>query len=106
MPCLPSENRLIAWVRPGVLDAKARRFCCVSMLMQVDLPAFERPTKAISGTSRVGRCSSRGAVVRNRAVCSQATACAAGEVLIGNGKGGGVGHCRIPGFCAHRTKET
>src|SRR3990167_6686805 len=58
-------------VRPGVFDAKARRFCCVSVLMQVDLPALERPTKATSGTSSVGRCSSWGAVVRNRAVCSQ-----------------------------------
>jgi hypothetical protein len=39
-------------VRPGVLEAKARRFCCVSVLMQVDLPALERPTKAISGVVR------------------------------------------------------
>jgi cytochrome c553 len=39
----------------GGLGAKARRFCCVSVLMQVDLPALERPTKAISGTSRRGQ---------------------------------------------------
>ena len=39
--------------------------------MQVDLPALDRPTKAISGTSILGRCLSSGAVVRNLAVCSQ-----------------------------------
>ena len=36
-------------VRPGVFDAKARRLCCVNVLMAVDLPALDRPTKAISG---------------------------------------------------------
>jgi hypothetical protein len=49
-PCLPTANRLMCCVRPGLRDAKASCFCCVSVLMQVDLPAFERPTKAISGT--------------------------------------------------------
>lgn len=39
--------------------------------MQVDLPALERPTKAISGTSSRGKCFSSGAVVKNLAVCSQ-----------------------------------
>ena len=42
---------------------------CVSVLMQVDLPALERPTKAISGTSRAGRWNNSAAVVKNRAVC-------------------------------------
>ncbi|GAB3663326.1 hypothetical protein GCM10028813_43040 [Ramlibacter alkalitolerans] len=62
--------------------------------MQVDLPALERPTKAISGTSDSGRCSRRGAVVRKRAVCIQATACAAEvpgvEVVGALGPGGEV----------------
>src|SRR6476620_1377049 len=71
MPCLPSANRLMLWVLPGVLEANARRFCCVRVLIQVDLPALERPTKAISGTVRGGRNSSVGAVVRKRAVCIQ-----------------------------------
>jgi hypothetical protein len=71
------------WVRPGVLDAKARRFCCVSVLMQVDLPALERPTKAISGTDRGGRNSSLGAVVRNLAVCIQPMAVVAAGVDVG-----------------------
>src|SRR3954469_7157501 len=75
------------------------------MLMQVDLPALERPTKAISGTSRSGRCSSRGAVVRKRAVCSQATACAAGEVLMGDGEGGGVGIVESRGFAPTEPKK-
>ena len=39
--------------------------------MQVDLPALERPTKAISGTSSSGKKCNWGAVVRKRAVCSQ-----------------------------------
>ena len=39
--------------------------------MQVDLPAFERPTNAISGTSSAGKKCNCGAVVRNFAVCSQ-----------------------------------
>lgn len=39
--------------------------------MQVDLPALERPTKAISGTSSSGKWNSSAAVVRNRAVCIQ-----------------------------------
>src|SRR3954462_947449 len=94
MPCLPSENRLMLWVRPGVFDAKARRFCWVSVLMHVDLPAFERPTNAISGCSCGGRNSSFGAVVRKRAVCIQANAWSAGlgtealapgEAVIGSG---------------------
>ena len=48
--------------------------------MQVDLPAFERPTKAISGTSMRGRCLSSGAVVKNLAVCSQPMA------ILGSGR--------------------
>lgn len=41
------------------------------MLIQVDLPALERPTKAISGTVKGGKNSSCGAVVKNLAVCIQ-----------------------------------
>src|SRR2546423_1719299 len=61
-------------VRPGVFEAKARRRCCVSVLIAVDLPAFDRPTKAISGSSVAGSCVSSLAVVRKRAVCAQASA--------------------------------
>lgn len=39
--------------------------------MQVDLPALDRPTNAISGTSSSGKKCSWGAVVRNLAVCNQ-----------------------------------
>ena len=39
--------------------------------MQVDFPALERPTNAISGTSSSGKKCSWGAVVRNLAVCNQ-----------------------------------
>jgi hypothetical protein len=46
----PIEKKLMCWVRPGVLDAKARPFWLVRILIAVDLPALERPAKAISGT--------------------------------------------------------
>ena len=58
----------MCWVRPGFLEAKASCFCWVRVLMQVDLPALERPTKAISGTVSGGRNCNWGAVVRKRAV--------------------------------------
>lgn len=50
--------------------------------MQVDLPALDRPTKAISGTSKAGKKCSSGAVVKKRAVCSHpcATFAGGGEV--------------------------
>src|SRR5947209_5673657 len=98
MPCLPSVKRLMLCVRPGVLDANARLFCCVSVLMQVDLPALERPTKAISGRPGSGRNSRRGAVVRKRAVCSHASARAAAvDAAVGGEEAMGP-HCRIARF--------
>lgn len=69
----------MCWVRPGFLEAKASCFCCVSVLMQVDLPALERPTNAISGTSSAGKKCSCGAVVRNLAVCNQPIATVAAD---------------------------
>src|SRR4030095_10920062 len=45
-----------------------------SVLIAVDLPALERPTKAISGKARPGRCSSCGALMRKCAVGSHARA--------------------------------
>jgi hypothetical protein len=56
------------------------------VLIQVDLPALERPTKAISGTSIGGRCCNSGAVVKNLAVCNQPT----GVTVVGL-SGGGLG---------------
>ena len=58
--------------------------------MQVDLPAFERPTNAISGTSNGGRKCNSGAVVKNLAVCSHPKAIVAsvfspGPALIAGG---------------------
>ena len=67
-------------VRPGVRDAKARRFCCARRLMAVDLPALLRPTKAISASSVGGNWSSLDAVVRKRAVWVQASAALAAAV--------------------------
>src|SRR5689334_21746263 len=85
----------MCWVRPGFLDAKANCFCCVSVLMQVDLPALERPTKAISGTSSGGSQCSSGAVVRKRAVCSQPAAMLAG-VGSAAGLAGGLAAGALP----------
>ena len=78
-------------VRPGVLEANASRCCCVKVLMQVDLPALERPTKAISGTSSGGRWSNSGAVVRNLAVCSQPMAILSMSGAKTAGEEGGTG---------------
>ena len=54
-------------------------------MMQVDLPALERPTKAISGTSSGGKNCNCGAVVKNLAVCIQPMAifCAAANSAAG-----------------------
>ena len=49
--------------------------------MAVDLPALERPTKAISGASCTGSCSSWLAVVTKRAPCAQASAARASGSL-------------------------
>src|SRR3954471_20526723 len=37
-----------SWVRPGVLDVRAKALRPVSALIRLDLPTFERPAKAIS----------------------------------------------------------
>ena len=47
--------------------------------MQVDFPALERPTNAISGTSSAGKKCNCGAVVRNFAVCNQPIAMVASD---------------------------
>jgi hypothetical protein len=60
------------------LDAKANCFFCVKVLMQVDFPALERPTKAISGVSISGKWCSWAAVVKKRAVCIQPMGVTAG----------------------------
>jgi hypothetical protein len=63
--------------------------------MAVDLPALDRPTKAISGSSVTGSSDSLLAVVRKRAVCVQARASFAFAALSvaapAWGKGGGMG---------------
>ena len=73
----------MCWVRPGFLEANANCFCCVNVLIHVDFPALERPTKAISGTSSAGKKCNSGAVVRNRAVCSHPIAMVVGLTEIG-----------------------
>ena len=70
----------MCWVRPGFLEAKANCFCWVRVLIQVDFPAFDLPTKAISGTSMAGKKCSWGAVVKNLAVCNHPKATTAGDL--------------------------
>ena len=64
------------------------------MLIQVDLPALERPTKAISGTSSSGKKCNWGAVVRKRAVCNQPIATTAGDLAVASATDGAGG---VPG---------
>src|SRR5260363_188924 len=68
----PSDKQLICCVRPGVLLVKASRFCWQSVLIALDFPAFERPAKAISGASEVGRPCGWFTDIRNRAEWSRA----------------------------------
>src|SRR5260364_172692 len=68
----PSEKELICCVRSGVLLVKASRFCWQSVLIALDFPAFERPAKAISGASEVGRPCGWFTDIRKRAVWSRA----------------------------------
>ena len=62
-------------------------------MIQVDLPALDRPTKAISGTSSAGKKCNCGAVVRNLAVCSQPMAIAPADFSAAAMAGLGVGCC-------------
>src|SRR5260363_173654 len=68
----PSEKQLICCVRPGVLLVKASRFCWQSVLIALDFPAFERPAKALSGASEVGRPCGWFTDIRKRVVWSRA----------------------------------
>jgi hypothetical protein len=49
------KKKLISWVRPGVELVFTRRFRFKSVLISEDLPTLERPEKAISGKSAVGK---------------------------------------------------
>ena len=83
-------------VRPGVFDANARRLCCASALIAVDLPALLRPTNAISGKPGLWQLvhSARGDE-KTRRVCPR-------ERGLGRRmhreSGGVMGHCKIRGF--------
>jgi hypothetical protein len=55
--------------------------------MQVDLPALDRPTKAISGVSRAGKWCNCAAVVKKRAVCIQPMGVTTGVAVTDLGDG-------------------
>src|ERR1700722_1240857 len=54
MQVSPSRKKLICLVAPGVCDTRASACREVRALIRLDLPTFERPTKAISGRDSVG----------------------------------------------------
>jgi hypothetical protein len=51
------KKKLMLCVLPGVFDVRAKPFRCKSELISDDLPTFERPRKAISGSLSVVQCS-------------------------------------------------
>src|SRR5215468_5459421 len=63
----PSSKKLSKRVRPGVLLVRARPLRWVIALMALDLPAFERPTKAISAPRSGGNCPGAAALTIKRA---------------------------------------
>ena len=71
--------------------------------MQVDLPAFERPTKAISGVSIAGRWCSCAAVVKKRAVCIQPMGVTAAGVFGVAKAAAGVALGALAGLAGTRT---
>src|ERR1700716_2798126 len=52
-------------VRPGVELVRAS-FVPTSELITLDFPTFDRPRKAISGSSKAGKCATSVAAARNR----------------------------------------
>jgi hypothetical protein len=61
----PTSKKLSSCVRPGVFEVRASALRFASALSSDDLPTFERPANATSGTTGFGRCSSLGADLRN-----------------------------------------
>src|SRR5579871_2962975 len=58
------EKKLIARVRPGVCETLAA-FSPTSAFSRLDLPTFDRPRNAISGTAGAGNCAADKAESRN-----------------------------------------
>src|ERR1700761_4737604 len=54
-------KKINSWVRPGVLEVRARALRPVSALISEDLPTLERPANAISGPAIGGSEASDGA---------------------------------------------
>ena len=57
----------MSWVRPGVELVFTRRLRLTRVLIRLDLPTFERPAKAISGSSAGGYWEGFVALVTNSA---------------------------------------
>src|SRR5271168_4530022 len=47
-------KKINSWVRPGVLEVRAKALRPVSALMRLDLPTLDRPANAISGAAIPG----------------------------------------------------
>src|SRR6478735_4091452 len=61
----PTSKKLSSWVRPGVFDVRASALRFVSAFNSDDLPTFDRPANATSGTAGSGRNCSPGPDFRN-----------------------------------------
>src|SRR5271154_3053765 len=55
----PRSKKLSCCVRPGVLEVRASVLRPVKALTRLDLPTFDRPAKAISGSPASGMVESR-----------------------------------------------
>ena len=67
---------MICWVRPGVLLVRAREFCSVMVLIELDFPELERPAKATSLPVSAGNWD-------NLSILNQHSACLSGFFIGG-----------------------
>src|SRR5260370_26589764 len=64
-PCQRISKKLMVRVSRGVELVRAS-FVPTSELITLDFPTFDRPRKAISGSSTAGKCAASVAAARNR----------------------------------------
>ena len=92
----PTSKKFSSWVRPGVLEVRARALRPVSRLSSDDLPTLERPAKAISGTFGSGRNWSWGADLRNETGPEKSLGQLGLRLIVGAHRARGCGFPRLP----------
>src|SRR5262249_27609023 len=80
-----TSKKLRVRVRPGVFETRTSFRRAHSVLIIDDLPTFERPAKATSGSEGLGHCCSVVAVIKNRASSTRIMACGASWLVEGHG---------------------